>query len=61
MIKYTPFEQAAYDEQFRTRNRVSGPDLASSLTPNINQTKSDFDILVAILCLVAFISLLIVV
>lgn len=57
----TPFEQAAYDEQFRTRNRVSGPDLADSLTPNINQTKGDFDILVAVVCLVAFIILLIVV
>ena len=57
----TPFEQAAYDEQFRTRNRVSGPELTSSLTPNINETRSDYDILVAGICLIAFISLLIVV
>lgn len=57
----TPFEQAAYDEQFRTKNRVSGPDLGSSLTPDIRQTKSDSDLLVATICLVAFIILLIVV
>lgn len=57
----TKFEQAAYDEQFRTRNRVSGPDLGSSFTPDITPTKSDIDLLVAAICLAAFIILLIVV
>lgn len=55
----TPFEQAAYDEQFRTRNRVSGPELTSTLTPNINETRSDYDLLVVGICFVAFIILII--
>jgi hypothetical protein len=54
MENLTPFEQAAYDEQFRVRNRVSGTPLGSSFTPDITPTKSDNHILISIIGLVAF-------
>ena len=57
----TPFEQAAYDIQYRKPNRVSGPDLGSSLTPDISETVSDRDLLLAGILLAAFIILLVVV
>ena len=55
----TTFEQAAYDEQFRVRSRHTGPALASSFEPDVSFTKSDRDLLISLICLAAFVALLV--
>ena len=52
----TPFEQKAYQEQFRKRNRVSGPELGE--TPDISETRGDKHILFSLFILSLFVILL---
>ena len=60
-MNLTPFEQLAYDEQYRVRNRISHPQLGASFTPDITETQSDRDILVSIVGLILFVIVLLLV
>jgi uncharacterized membrane protein YdfJ with MMPL/SSD domain len=53
----TPFEQKAYDMQYRVKNRVSGPELGQEV--DIRETRADRDILLSIIGLVVFVVFLI--
>ena len=52
----TPFEQKAYEEQFRKRNRVSGPELGELL--DMSENKSDKHILFSVFIVILFVILL---
>ena len=52
----TKFEQKAYEEQFRKRNRVSGPELGQ--TPDITETRADRHVLFSIFIVILFVILL---
>ena len=52
----TEFEQKAYDMQFRKKNRVSGPELGQE--PDIQETRSDRDILFSVFIFILFVILL---
>lgn len=54
----TPFEQAAYDEQYRKRSNITGPALASSFTPDITETTGDKYNLVSAVGIILFIVML---
>ncbi len=58
-MKRTPFEQKAYDMQFKSKNRTSGPKLIEDI--DISETRADRDILISVVGIVLFIILLILV
>lgn len=52
----TPFEQKAYDIQFKKRNRVSGSELGELL--DMSENKSDKHILFSVFIVILFVILL---
>ena len=54
----TEFENKAYQQQHKTRNRVSGLELGSTYTPDTRLTRSDRHIILSVVGLILFIIML---